>query len=235
MIDSSPISDDELISRRKMIDYKACFYTSDYVVRPSDSLPSDRTLPHYGTRGSFALVLCSAFVYAFAWHQPQNIAHPVLLELLAPSPEQKQSRWQQFRKKFTSETRKTHRIRFEFPYVPGWLATTGTIILLVLFSCGFGATHCLAWHSSLPTVKERLAWRICSVTITALPAIAVPLLYLTDSSGMDSHNRVFLFMDAIYIIGRITIISLAFASLRVLPADVFHTVDWNTYIPHIAT
>ena len=38
----------------------------------------------------------------------------------------------------------------------------------------------------------------------------------------------------LYVIGRITIIVLAFMSLRALPADAFQTVDWNNYIPHFA-
>ncbi|MCJ1461394.1 hypothetical protein MMC28_011776 [Mycoblastus sanguinarius] len=57
-------------------------------------------------------------------------------------------------------------------YVPGWTAQIVPALLFLLFASGFGAIHCLAWHSPFPTVKERLAWRICSVTTTSLPALA---------------------------------------------------------------
>ena len=38
----------------------------------------------------------------------------------------------------------------------------------------------------------------------------------------------------VYVIGRITIMVLAFMTLRSLPADTYLTTNWNNYLPHFA-
>ena len=126
-------------------------------------------------------------------------------------------------------------------YVPGWAADNVPALLLALFACGFGALHCLAWNSPFPTSKEQLYWRICSVTTTALPFVVylltLPLFFVMNRR--DSHGRAYracyvALTMSVYVMGRITIIILAFMSLRALPADAFRTTDWNRYIPHFA-
>ena len=112
-----------------------------------------------------------------------------------------------------------------------WIDTDTPLILLAVIACSFGAIHCLAWNSAFPTLGEKLVWRICSATITALP----PFLCL----HMRQKANKFWTFTAIssivsYVIGRLTIIVLAFETLRALPADAFQTIDWNQYIPHFA-
>ena len=127
-------------------------------------------------------------------------------------------------------------------YVPGLAANNLPVLLLAFFGCGFGALHCLAWNSPFPTSKEQLVWRICSATMTALPLLVFllmePLLWIKGRSSI--HVRTYracsvALTSLMYVIGRITIIVLAFTSLRALPADAFRTIDWNSYIPHFAT
>ena len=106
-----------------------------------------------------------------------------------------------------------------------------TITLLLLGFAGgvFGAVHCLAWNSTFPTPKERLAWRVCSVATTALPIVGV-----TDYlPHWFADKFVAIFLLILYIIARLTLIALALASLRAAPADVFQTTDWNNIIPHV--
>jgi len=119
---------------------------------------------------------------------------------------------------------------------------TVPVILLGLFACAFGAVHCLAWKSPFPTSSERLAWRICSATTTALPAsmILLPafvLLVYMPRWGQPVLSVILALrlMALSYIIGRIPIMVLAFTTLRALPADAFQTVNWNDYLPHFAS
>ena len=126
-------------------------------------------------------------------------------------------------------------------YVPGWAADRVPVLLLALFACGFGALHCLAWNSPFPTSKEQLVWRICSATTTALPFVVylliAPLVLIKELRGTQVRTYrscTVALTSFMYVIGRITIIVLAFISLRALPADAFRTIDWNSYIPHFA-
>ena len=107
--------------------------------------------------------------------------------------------------------------------------------LFGLFACGFGVLHSLGWNSPFPTTQEKLAWRICSAVTTGLPAVAVMLLLVIFRFARDiKFERAAAIMLVPYVIGRITIIVLAFMALRALPADAFQTVDWNQYFPHFA-
>ena len=109
---------------------------------------------------------------------------------------------------------------------------------LVAFAGGiFGAVHCLAWNSTFPTPKERLAWRVCSVAITALPTFISLVINLgariEELDRSSSWDLNILFFMILYTIPRLTLIALALASLRAVPADVFQTTDWSNIIPHI--
>ena len=131
-------------------------------------------------------------------------------------------------------------------FIPGWIVETIPLTLFEVFACGFGAIHCLGWNSPFPTAKERLAWRICSVSTTALPLVLPPMIpiamlidRLTTSAKADDVLDIAMGVLAsgiaiCYVLGRITLIVLAFMALRALPADTYQTVDWNQYIPHFA-
>ena len=115
--------------------------------------------------------------------------------------------------------------------------------LLFAFAGGvFGGVHCLAWNSTFPTPKERLAWRVCSVATTGLPIIAVSIALITRIVMTKRREEweiqyvqtfVLLVSGVPYILARLTLIALALASLRAVPADVFQTTDWSNIIPHV--
>ena len=124
-------------------------------------------------------------------------------------------------------------------YVPGWVINNIPIILFGLSACGFGAVHCLAWNSPFPTVRERLAWQICAASTTALPVLlgltaglTAPLLHNANYRCVVLALR--LLITSIYILGRLTLIVLAFMAFRVLPEDAYQTVEWNQYFPHFS-
>ena len=114
-------------------------------------------------------------------------------------------------------------------------------MILAFIAPLFGAIHCLAWDAPFPTSKEALAWRICAVATTTLPFVDCALflfakLNVVRGSRYDGSmfERFLLIIPmALYAIARITLITLAFMSLRALPADAFQTIAWTNYVPNL--
>ena len=119
-------------------------------------------------------------------------------------------------------------------YVPDWITKIFLIIFFGLSACGFGAIHCLAWNSLFPTVREGLAWRICAASTTALPVLLVLMSLPDNANYRPGVLAVRLLITFIYILGRLTLIVLAFTAFRALPEDAYETVEWNQYIPHFS-
>lgn len=265
-VDGPPISEEELTSRGKsdwIIKSIAILQILWFVVQTLF-----RAIQHYQTTAlemmTVAFVFCSVFVYGFSFYQPQNVEYPVFLEISAtalttdgaasatdttipatdktkPNQNSDKSIGPEEGAEPASPNGRVLGMRSGPPsqYVRGWVEGTLPLALLGLFACGFGALHCLAWNSPFPTSKERLAWRVCSATTTALPAPLALLLFVLSSPDNSKTMRKWIVpasiaMTLLYVIGRITIIVLAFMSLRALPADAFQTVTWNNYIPHFA-
>ena len=264
-IDGPPISEDEFKSRGKsdwVIKLIAVVQIIWFVVQTLV-----RAIHHFPTTPleimTVAFVFCSVFIYGFSLNRPQDVEYPVYLEVSdaallrsgtastadteAPTTDDTKSD----RRSTTSapeeeggEASSTRvlssgaRSAASSSYVPGWAAKTVPAILFEVFACGFGALHCLAWNSQFPTLKEQLAWRICSATMTAVSALIPLLIYLPALGNIALlemlAESLVLYMVPVYVIGRITIIVLVFMSLRALPADAFQTIDWSSYIPHFA-
>lgn len=253
-INGPPISEAELKSRGKgdwVIKLIAVVQIIWFVVQTLF-----RAIEHYQTTAleimTVAFVFCSVFIYAFSLNQPQDVEYPVFIQIsdaalardgsaspamdnLVPKEKPEGS----IHAEEGVEPISQGGIGRASQYVPGWATDVVPLFLLGLFGCGFGALHCLAWNSPFPTAKEQLAWRICSATTTAMAAaiVLLPLVFYVlneDTSPDKLYDLLFYAMLAIYVIGRITIIVLAFISLRALPASAFRTVSWNDYIPHFA-
>lgn len=219
----TPISEDELTSRAK----------SDFFVKLLALLQIlwfviqllVRAIQHYQITAleimTGAFVFCSLFIYGFSWNQPQNIEYPVHLGYQDAAPAASQSGW-------------LERLMLRVLYIE--VGVVGLpLFLLLLSACGFGAIHCLAWNSPFPTSQERLAWRICSVALTGLPALGFILLTGCWRTGTILGRLGTIIVAWAYVLARITIIVLAFIGLRVLPADAFQTENWSIYLPHFAT
>ncbi|KDQ49497.1 hypothetical protein JAAARDRAFT_42807 [Jaapia argillacea MUCL 33604] len=97
----------------------------------------------------------------------------------------------------------------------------------------FGAIHCLAWHVQVPSPTQLLLWRVSSLTITILPVLEV-FAYKSPDSFLLLLAILLALLGAIaYIVARITLLVLAFKSLRSIPPGAYETVVWTTFIPHI--
>ena len=191
-----------------------------------------------------AFVFCTVFTYGMCWYQPQGVEYAVILEIRNVASATDRARPYRFRGRSRraeedagTPTRRRRRVRTDplDTYVPGWATDNIPAILLAFFACGFGALHCLAWNAPFPTSKEKLAWRVCSVATTVLPALFVSLFHFHDRCNMGITGDIFeLLIVVLYVLGRATIIVLAFMALRALPADSFQTVNWTGYLPHFA-
>ena len=247
-IDGPPITEEELQARGK----------SDLVIKLIALLQIIwfavqtlfRGIQHYPITAleimTVAFVFCTVFNYGMCWYQPQNVEYPVPLEIrnAAPAtdgatPDQNRDRSSHAEEDAGTPTRRPGRVHTDplDTYVSGWAAENLAGILLWFFACGFGALHCLAWNSLFPTSTERLAWRICSVTTTVLPALYIPLVEYQvryEHMAEASFTWVQVLFLVPYVLGRAAIIALAFMTLRCLPADAFQTVNWNDYLPHFA-
>ena len=175
-----------------------------------------------------AFIFCSLLTYGLWWNQPQNIEYPVSIEVRLCQPIKDKTAAPPFSSSplFTWITRD----RIE----TSWIS-----LLLTILASTFGAIHCLAWNTHFPTSEERLAWRIFSVVTTFLPTVLGPILYYGDIGDRDGKEEFlqrvfFLLILVLHVIGRITIIVLAFIALRALPADAYQTINWNEYLPHFA-
>ena len=242
-IDGPPLSEDELQARGRsdlVVKLVAVLQIIWFVVQTLV-----RAIQHYQIAAleimTVAFVFCSVFIYAFTLYQPQDVVYPVILEpkLITPPPDQSET----LTKSKSATTNDDPSVctpdlahsSLPSKYVPGLAADTVPFILFGLFACGFGALHCLAWNSPFPTAQERLAWRICSATTTALPALVALFVVILIPLDQESLLSITLWsICVVYIIGRAALIVLAFMSLRALPADTFQTVDWNNYFPHFA-
>jgi hypothetical protein len=121
--------------------------------------------------------------------------------------------------------------------------TNCAILVAMLFATIFGAIHCVAWSFEFPSPTEQLLWRISSLAITSGPVTILGLGLISISNFPRNvligwWGWVFLgipltSLALLYILARVTLLVLAFMSLRLLPSGAYHTVNWTTFIPHI--
>ena len=123
----------------------------------------------------------------------------------------------------------------------GGYAKTRRRVIILLIGCFsgmlFGGIHCLGWF------QGEIIWRGASLATLFAP-VSISLCYgyavLSDHwKFLPSTDIVFIIMAvissaaaAIYITARIGLIVLMLMSLRSLPAGVYDTVAWTSFIPH---
>ncbi|KDQ49518.1 hypothetical protein JAAARDRAFT_42852 [Jaapia argillacea MUCL 33604] len=105
-----------------------------------------------------------------------------------------------------------------------------------LLATAFGAVHCFAWNVQVPTHVQLLLWRVSSLTITIIPILEVFVYkaFIDVDGALGFISFMFLIAAAlVYIVARVTLLVLAFTSLRSLPPGAYETVVWTTFIPHV--
>ena len=112
---------------------------------------------------------------------------------------------------------------------------------MLLVGVCFGVIHCIAWHFTFLTHTKLSMWRVSNVIITALPVYVPMVLFLGDEQGnmgFENFSLTVLIFGGLsggilYIIAWAVTLVLVFTSLRDLPAGVYMTVHWTTFIPHV--
>ncbi|KDQ49771.1 hypothetical protein JAAARDRAFT_200602 [Jaapia argillacea MUCL 33604] len=100
----------------------------------------------------------------------------------------------------------------------------------------FGAIHCFAWSLQFPSSPQQLLWRVSALTITSVPIIEFLGYYvgfMLDKGISRALGVLMLFTATAYIAARVTLLVLAFTSLRSLPPGAYEAVYWTTFIPHV--
>ncbi|KAF7984855.1 hypothetical protein HWV62_10817 [Athelia sp. TMB] len=113
-------------------------------------------------------------------------------------------------------------------------------VIALLVAMVFGAVHCIAWSYPFQSHLEQQLWRASAIAIVAVPAaLAVSTImaaYVGDLLGVGRNTVgaiLYVPLALIYIAARIILILISFSSLRMLPAGVYQTVQWTTFVPHI--
>jgi hypothetical protein len=211
---------------------------------------------------TIAFATLNLMTYVFWWNKPLNIQYPLRIFLKRPMAERRRERSSKPRDcrwlllwvvrvalgeedvdvDLTAQTGVPLFYAGDVEVEKRRLATvTGGVIAMI-----FGAIHCIAWSFSFPTRTEQILWRVCSITITSVPVICLTLLVVllffdVDYSGRSHVDPVWAVVYYIgvptpllaYIIARVVLLTQAFMTLRLLPADAYQTVHWTTFIPHI--
>ena len=186
-----------------------------------------------------AFFFLTVLIYGIWWNRPQGIEYPIIIKLQnADATGAEGSRGENV----DTKSRGTTKRWFTDDKYAAWAEADEAFFMILAFIAPlFGAIHCLAWDAPFPTSKEALAWRICAVATTTLPFVDCALflfakLNVVRGSRYDGSmfERFLLIIPmALYAIARITLITLAFMSLRALPADAFQTIAWTNYVPNL--
>lgn len=130
-------------------------------------------------------------------------------------------------------------------------------VVVFLVWLGYAGTHFSAWTFSFPTAIEMLWWRYSCIVMSSSMGIfwitsnrkfylLIPMLMpwlkhkerfrkAAYEQQQVSAIQIFagVFTTLAYLVSRLSLIALAFSSLRSLPEDAFRTVNWITLWPHL--
>lgn len=112
------------------------------------------------------------------------------------------------------------------------------VTALCLIAIPFGAIHLIPiWLSSFASPREKLLWTISSIFITVEPAALAcfrPLEPVEKRHWKSWVHYIIVAMSTLMFIGaRIILLSLAFASLRNSPTEVYYNIDWDSFVPRV--
>lgn len=176
-----------------------------------------------------AIVVCTAATYIAWWYKPLDVQQPMVLD-----------------SEVSATCLTEHRIQRRETYLSFWYCEGASVMAdLPKFICSFGITlvfaacHLIGWNLAFPTWSEQLLWRAASVLCGVIPILIIVVsAWIADRRRLDSPNEnvgelgVRLGVGA-YALIRTYLLVEAFVSLRSVPADVYQTVNWAAYIPHI--
>lgn len=122
-----------------------------------------------------------------------------------------------------------------------WISRDQPMLLsLICFTFLLSACHLLGWKYPFSTVIEAWLWRVCSLLGLGLPLLVIFVqitywqLYEEVQQSVFRNVEAFtVFCVLLYLSVRTCLLVQVFLALRSVPADVYETVDWAQYMPHI--
>jgi hypothetical protein len=173
-----------------------------------------------------AIVVCTAATYIAWWYKPLDVQRPMVLDSEVSATFLTEHRIQRLR---------TYRSLVDSGRASdiSWMGSlVGIACFLLLFA--FAACHLIGWNFTFPTWSEQLLWRAASVLCIAIPIFMLVLGWVADGRRPYSQQeKVVLLGICAYALIRTYLLVEAFVGLRSVPADVYRTVNWAAYIPHI--
>jgi hypothetical protein len=102
----------------------------------------------------------------------------------------------------------------------------------------FSALHISAWNWDFPSSIARTLWRTFGVAATGTGPFTIFLLVFisgsTDDFAWKSVSAIILLFGLIYIVSRLGLVVLIFYCFSSMPAGVYETVAWTTFLPHFS-
>lgn len=105
-------------------------------------------------------------------------------------------------------------------------------VLSLLSTVSFGGLNIVAWNFSFPTGLESFLWKFSCIGMLVLPTAFATVAYFWESGSTRSYV-VLTSIALSYGVIRLYVIVECFIALRSEPAQVYCSVYWSSYIPHI--
>jgi hypothetical protein len=102
-------------------------------------------------------------------------------------------------------------------YVP---STTAFLMATI-----FGGIHCIAWYFTFPGLLDQFLWRVGAAAVTGLPIAGTLIRFMMSPFAV--------FVGGSYVVGRLILLMLMFATVRNLPPGAYLTVSWTSIVPHL--
>ena len=174
-----------------------------------------------------AIVVCSAATYIAWWNKPSDVQRPLILDTDVSVAELAELDIS------ASERYVSTRYGGSMPHAHNMTKSRLAAFVLIIV-LAFAALHLAGWNFYFPTRTEKILWRVASAicagsSIFIVAAIAVPD-NVTKSGPFASMTASAV---VLYILVRVYLLVEVFVGLRSVPTDVYLSVNWSAYIPHI--
>lgn len=156
-----------------------------------------------------AIVGCTLMNYSLWWKKPLDVRRPLVIRTSIKNEDIQKN-------PSLREKDRTQLNRY-------------AILVVGFTGCLIGGCHLLAWDFSFATEVEQFLWRVLSLTCITCSLLLAFILF-----PRITHLRwLFWGLVVVYIVVRLALLVLVFVALRSVPAGVYQSIDWSSYIPHI--
>lgn len=188
---------------------------------------------------TLGIVVCATTTYGFWWQKPFDVQTPVVINT--------ELDFSTLESRLAAEIEDLDIERFPVHVSLLYSMDTGKgktqdvffTVVTVTASILFGLCHVAAWSFAFPTFWERLLWQVSAIACVVLPVTTLGLAWFwrerdwSDSVDELIYKLVFIPLFGLYTTVRVLLLFEVFFSLRSVPPDVYQSVDWAAYIPHV--